>query len=213
MHQELSERVSGVGVLIIPDKNPPERFLTLVELHTKRSTNKLRGMQSFPMETIEDGEDHQQALIRLFEEEVRLDGLLSPQNLTQIKLCRAELTPGVVLHTYLIELDKEPKIKLGTASGEVIDPRWTPLNEVVTTPNSLKFRPGVFEAIRAYRAYQTSPEAFEPATFRYIELRDNVPKEIFDLIGQGLTETEAVYQYNLPRLPRLAVPAPNRLTV
>jgi len=70
MKSEAITHISGVGALIVPTDIIGNSFVTIVEQDTKRNKNKLRGMRSLPMETVEKEENHRQAIKRLFTEEV-----------------------------------------------------------------------------------------------------------------------------------------------
>ncbi len=61
------ERVLAVALLIV---SPAGRIFCLEELQDKVQYEKYSGMISFPIETIEDGEDREHALERLLREEV-----------------------------------------------------------------------------------------------------------------------------------------------
>lgn len=68
--------VSSVGLVLF---DPEGRILVLKELESKPHYGKMAGMLSVPIETVEDGENNDQALVRLVDEEVGvpIDGTLS----------------------------------------------------------------------------------------------------------------------------------------
>lgn len=68
------ERVLAVALLIV---SPKERIFCLEELRDKPHYEKYAGMISFPIETIEEGENRERALERLLTEEVGSFLLLS----------------------------------------------------------------------------------------------------------------------------------------
>ncbi len=193
----LQEQVAGVGAFIVVPSIPELGFLTIEEQSSKRLTNKLKGMRSLPMETIEIGENHQQALERLFREEVRIPVISHPDNLTRLKLSTCELTEGVILHAYLIELAPtlHPFGEIGSHKDEVGNVDWTNTMDVLMAKGSLRFRPGVFEVVSSYIGYRARPETFTP--FVYTRLRDQVPMGIFDLMEQGISQTEALSRFGL----------------
>lgn len=194
---EIEERTTGVGALIVvADTHRPD-FLTIEETRTKRSSGKLKGMRSLPMETVEDGETHQQALARLLQEEVRLNTVCLAGELIRLKLGRYELTPGVVLHAYVIEAPRDSGISVGSGV-DVQRPEWTSIEEVLATSRgSLRFRPGVKEIITTYLDYLQDKESFQQVIYSSDELANTVPNDVYDLIDQGTNETEALSQLGL----------------
>lgn len=181
--------VAGVGAFIVDAQNPLRGFVTVEEMTTKKKTNKLRGMKTYPMETIERGEDHNQALDRLFQEEVTMTPTLA---LTRIKLGQYELIPGVMLHTYLFEANSDVMALIGSASSEVRDPKWTTFEEVKSASIGA-FRAGVYETVMNYLDYLRNPRNFQTRT--YINLRDRIPQEVFEFIAGGASEKEALYHW------------------
>lgn len=185
MSIEISSEIAGVGAFIVNKANPDQGFITVQESITKRKTNKLAGMRSYPMETIEPGENHDQALQRLFQEEIFIEPTIySPK----IKLGQFTLLPGVSLHTYLFEIGSDITIAVGSAAKEVKDPRWTTFQEVLEAPFGT-FRAGVYETVVGYLAYLRDPVNFQIGT--YARLRDWIPDEIFDFMETGFTKAEA----------------------
>lgn len=209
MSLELEEKVTGVGALIVCPGWMDRGFLTIKELNSKRSTNKLAGMRSLPMETVEAGETHNLALKRMFFEETIpnpwLGGLLDTT-----LLCKAQLSPGVVLYSYLVEAPWQTTFSLGSDTQDVTDPHWMPRSRVLFPENNnhFAFRPGVFETIMSYNHRLRDPQNFEPQTF--INLKNAVPDRVFDLMDQGVSQTEALSQLGLlpepPLEPQLEIP-------
>src|SRR3989304_9003351 len=150
MPTELVEVKAGVGALIVVPEDLNRGFLTVQELTSKRATSKLAGMKTLPMETVEPGETHEMALRRmLFEsagtgesggEEVGLSFVKDEDHLTKLKLARCELSPGVVLHAYLIETTPDVAIRSGSWTHEVREAEWTSLEDILLQPTgTLRF--------------------------------------------------------------------------
>lgn len=178
MVEYLVERLSGVGALIVESGNQIRSFLVIQELRSNQRTNKLAGMLSLPMETMEEGENYVQSLRRLFKEEVVIGSCNEEEGR---ELCICELLPGVVLHAFLFESTKEDLIQPGSFIDEVSNVDWIRLEEVMnTSENSLRFRPGVYEVVKSYFDLQNDPAKFKPPVFRAHELKHHIPSELFE---------------------------------
>lgn len=200
MSVELEEKVAGVGALVVCPDWLDRGFLTVKELRTKRSTNKLAGMRSIPMETVEEGETHNQALQRMLCEEITPSIYLG-SNLDNILLCRSQLSPGIFLYSYLLEVPWPISFRLGTDTLDVTDPMWIPRTSVLYPDpvNSFAFRPGVYETLTSFSRRLDNPQKFEAATF--VNLKNLVPTEAFDLMDQGFSQTEALSRLGLVQQP------------
>lgn len=166
MSEAFMEIKSGVGTVIVSRNHDCERILTVKELTTWPATNKIAGMRSFPMETIEGEETHLDALKRALIEEVVIHSDLDWAS-TRF-LGRYEIRQGVVLHAYLLTLSEQPKISPGSFVDEVGDPEWTPVDEILREPaDSRTYRPGMLEVIESYRKFLANPETYEPPLIRY----------------------------------------------
>ncbi|MBU3957418.1 NUDIX hydrolase [Patescibacteria group bacterium] len=187
--------LTGVGALIISPESSYESFATITEGHTKRSTNKLRGMQSLPMETAEWGETYEQTLERLFEEEIRF---LPLSLLLKTKLCTCELAPGVLVHLYLYEIPSHNSIFLGSHNQEVSNLEWVSFVDILNEPTgSLRFRPGAYECVVSCLDYLKDPENFQPPVISFHQLRHQIPHVVFNLIEAGFSEREVLFQLGL----------------
>lgn len=191
MSIETQTELVGVGAFIVNRDISHQGFIALQELITKRSTNRLAGMFSYPMETIEPGEDHDQALKRLFKEEIHIQ---PPLILPKIKLGQFSLLHGVSLHTYLFEIGSDVTIAVGSTPQEVKNPRWVTFQEVLTAPLG-RFRAGVYETVIEYLTYLQDPDNFHINT--YVKLRDRISEEIFNLMEAGCTKAEFLYRQTL----------------
>lgn len=191
MKTEARPEIIGVGAFIVNPDIPSKGFIALQELITKRSTNKLAGMFSYPVETIEPGEDHNQALLRLFKEEIHIQ---PPLILPKIKLGQFLLLPGVSLHTYLFEVKSDVTIAVGSTPQEVKNPRWMTFQEVLAAPLG-RFRAGVYETVTEYLTYLQDPDNFHINT--YVRLRDWISEEVFNLMEAGCTKAEFLYRQTL----------------
>ncbi|OGY10151.1 MAG: hypothetical protein A3A58_02500 [Candidatus Blackburnbacteria bacterium RIFCSPLOWO2_01_FULL_41_27] len=176
--EEITENVIGVGVLLV---TPDFRFLTVQELKTKRSTGKIVGMRTAPMETVIDGESDDDAIKRLFQEEVVLNEAELPLD-KKVLLCKIQLTKGVWLHGYLLQIEQPVLAAIGTEKHEVSDPFWTSIEEVLqSNPDDRQFRPGVRELVLSYLTFLESPENFSPHLF--FRTQGKVQDEVFDSLG------------------------------
>lgn len=185
---EIKERVVGVGAFII---TPDNFFLTIRELTTKRLTGKIAGMRSLPMETVEDRETDEQALTRLFEEEVEVSGLNGLEG--KALLCRIQLTNEVWLHTYLIRVPDILHTEVGTDANKISEPAWININEILKSkPSERRFRPGVRESIKSYASYLQDPAGFQPDI--YFRCEDEVPQEVFDHVEREAMQITASSQ-------------------
>lgn len=202
-----NEIISGVGALIVTQDQPDRGFVSVVEQYSKRSSNKLVGMRTLPMETIKLGETHQQVLERLLYrpqggEELILDNVYNPDNLTEIKLGKYELTPGVVLHSYLLEVPFEIDLRIGTEVEEVGEIQWTKIEDVLNTPaENFRFRPAVYEVLKDYLRYLQDPHSYVVGEYCFNELKNRVPTYIFDLIDNGFILAEDVFRFVVQGLP------------
>lgn len=169
------EDIVGVGVLVVTGDY---QFLTVRELNTKRTTGKLAGMLSIPMETRQGQESDIQTLCRLFDEEVRLDSVADPTKLRKIHLCNIQLRNEVCLHVWCIPFTDKPSVRQGTDTQDVSDPTFTSLDEVLKSePKDLTFRPGVRETAISLLNLLNRREGF--ITENYFDTRDKVPEESF----------------------------------
>lgn len=167
------EEVVGVGVLILTADG---QYLSIREEKTKRKTNKVAGMISAPMETVETGEGEGQALERLFREEVVA---AETNELIFIgRLCDVQLAPGVWLHAYLLLSTKPFKATTGENGQDVAQPTWRPINQVMEENTGIRFRPGVKELVKSYLTFASDPENFTPQI--YFECEDKISPEEFD---------------------------------
>lgn len=197
------ERVAGVGALIVVPKDPDRGFLTLEELISKRSSNKLRGSRTLPMETVEPGETHADAWERLTSEEIQLQNVgYDPREVTRNLLCKCELRPGVVLYTSVLEVPPDAAVIIGSESQEVANLRWTSFADVLNAPKGdLGIRPGTREVIQAYLAYMENPMSYELRIFMYSGLYDKIPDSVFDLIESGVSLVESLFRLKLASEP------------
>ncbi|EKD90799.1 MAG: hypothetical protein ACD_30C00090G0020 [uncultured bacterium] len=209
MNIESEERIAGVGALIVCPEWMDRGFLSIEELRAKRSTNKLAGMRSIPMETVEGEETHNQALQRMFREET-IPSMNLGSSLDRTLLCSAQLSPGVVLYSYLIEVPWIIKFSSGADTQDVIEPRWIPRTSVLYPDpvNLFAFRPGVYETLVSYNRRLDNPQNFIPETF--VNLKNLVSTEVFDLMDQGLSQTEALSRLGLVQQPYPDFPSLDR---
>lgn len=175
--KEITENVIGVGALVV---TPDFQFLTVEELRTKRSTRKIAGMRTAPMETVFAGESDDKALTRLFQEEVVFNGTSLPLD-KKVLLCKIQLTRGIWLHGYLLQIEQPSSVVIGTEGNEVANPVWTNIDEVIySDPNEWLFRPGVRELILSYLNYLANPQHF--STQHFFQTRGEVPSIVFDFL-------------------------------
>lgn len=199
METEFIERIKGVGALIVSSNR--RNFLTIEELRTKRSTNRLAGQGSLPMETVHYGESLEDAFDRLAREEIQLTNC-SLRSVNSGVLGRIELAEATVLHAHFFEMPEGSRIILGSEVEEVENPKWISFNEVMQEPRgSLRLRAGVWEVVSLYLQYKEYPDAFQPKICRFSDLRVKIPKEVFDLVEKGATVGEALYRFGLPLWP------------
>lgn len=126
---EIAEIKSGIGAVII---NPEGQFLAVRENHSRKDNRKMRGMWSHPMETIDKGESHEQAMQRLiFGEEVK-GVLVRESRLTNIYLASIQISPGIWLYDYLLHTESNEFSK-GYGS-DITEIRWANTGEVLEAP-------------------------------------------------------------------------------
>ena len=182
----------GVGALIVIHEK--QQFITIVELHTNRPTNKLAGQISIPMESVELGErGRRPAWRKLFKQEVKSVNF-NLKKIGQIFLGQFELVPEVMVHIRAFIVSSEVKIVLGSETAEVADLKWCRFDEVLSEPKgSLRFRPGVREVVETFRfKYLANPAQFRAGICRYQELQANIPQGAFDLVDRGFSVGEAL---------------------
>lgn len=191
MVESFIEQVAGVGALTIYENC----FLGVQEGRPKRKTAKLSGMWSLPMETVEDGETHSDALIRLWQEEIT-PGAEAGKIELKNELCIVQLTPGVWLHSYIFESTSCFPAALGSSRGEILGARWISISEVLNDPiGSLRFRPGVYETVLSYSQYRSKKDDWSALIFP--QTRVQVPSQVYDLIESGVSQNEALLHLGL----------------
>lgn len=147
----------GVGAVVLFGDN----VLTLKEKQDKPYANKLAGMRSIPMETLESGESHEQGMHRLHIQEGRPS--LNGHGPLGIYLGDILIAPGVPLHAYLQEAIS-PDLIPGSEQDEVGDYNWTPVNELLSIkPGDLSWRPGAVEALELALKARSSNGEYQPA--------------------------------------------------
>lgn len=200
---EFEDRIAGLGILVVVPEEPGRGFASLRELRSRRSTNKLAGSMTVPMESVEVGETQAQALERLTREEIQLrDFTYDPGRVLNSRLVTCELRPGVWVPMYLLQVPSRVDIIVGSEAHEVSDLRWTPFEEITEAPASdLSLRPGTREAVLSYLDYLRNDGGFKPAFYRYLELGDRIPDAIFDLIEKGVSLKQALFRLGLASEP------------
>lgn len=196
MFVDSETKIEGVAAFIVLPIH--HKVVTIEELHTKRSTNKIAGMRSIPMETIEPGETHEEALIRLLKEEVRAEPLCNMHNLIRTKLTAFQMIPDVWVHTYYLEASYHTQISLGSEAKEVANLKWENIRDLVTHDiGSRQYRGGNRESAwsfyRWWRSYSI-PDI-------YPEITDRIPNRVFDDIEAG--RNIALIQSHSPKLSLL----------
>jgi len=149
-NQPPTEAVKTGVCLIILQKPTLNQFLTIEELTSSCVTNKVAGQRSAPMESTDPGEIFEQTRARILIEEVRLlpsDSITFPE----MPLGWYQASSGVWVRIDLGLVPNDCDISLGTATDEVSNPMWTPVDEVFK--NSSKFRPGNYEALLSSKKF------------------------------------------------------------
>lgn len=194
---DIIENKSGVGAFIVAPERP-DSFLAITELTSKRSSNKLCGMYSPPFETVEDGETHQDALRRVFTEELRIirGEVPIPKDLESAKLCVVQLSPNVWLHTYLLQASEGTIFRLGDMKHEVGMSFSAKIKDVIESgndPTSLIYRPASIEIAYSYLKYLRDPQNFQPLIYQ--KTFHSVPAEIFDRLERQANQNEALSRF------------------
>lgn len=192
---------AGVGALIID----PEtfRFLCITELHVKRGTNKLAGQISIPMESVEPTDrDRRRAWKKLFTEEIKPVNF-DPREINQMFLGQFELVPNIFVHCRAFIVPHDAQIVSGTKKAEVTDMQWHNSDEILRQPQgSIRFRLGVREIIKTfYIDFQQKLADFKPVICSYGSLLNNIPVQIFELMEEGLSQSEALSQLGIDPKP------------
>lgn len=197
----LEGRVAGVGALIVVPEDPGRGFLTLRELTSKRSTHKVAGMLTLPMETVKPGEEYAQTFERLTREEIQIKNFrYDPRAVTRLCLC--ELRSGVILHASVLEVSPDVDVIIGSESQEVADLGWTRFEDVLNAPvGDLGIRPGTRKVIQAHLSYKINPAGYTPQVYRYGDLQDYIPDKLFDMIESGISLEEALFRLKLASTP------------
>lgn len=133
MTRDGSIEIRGVAAVIM---NPCGEIAVIRENESKRSTHKLAGMESIPMETQEPGETKMDTLKRmLFDEE--LGGLHSlPDSFRRI--CQFRPRPHVKVDTYALYTDS---LVIPPGSGKDVGQlRWVNPEEVLKSPRFMLSR-------------------------------------------------------------------------
>lgn len=190
MKVDVEPTLFAVGALIVCD----DEFAAVTEKNTSRKSVKVAGQQTHPMETVEDFDQNDLAtLTRACKEEVALD----IQQKDVIFLNTIETRPGVELRNYLVIISSKDLVKRGSFIDEVSSVKWVPLQEVILSKGSLRFRPGVHETVSDHFRLKSDPEVYQPGEYRYRELADQIPSKVYDLVDSGLSGKEAVSQWFL----------------
>ena len=197
------EAVAGLGVLVVVPEDHKRGFISLTELRSSRSTHKLAGSRTVPMESLEVGETQAQTLERLTKEEIQLRHFTyDPSRVLSSRLVTCELRPGVRVPTYLLQVPPKTNIIVGSEAHEVADLRWTPFEEVLEAPKcDLSLRPGTREAILSYLDFSRNNGGFKPAIYKYSDLKDPIPDEVFDMVEAGLSVKASLFRLKLASAP------------
>ena len=199
----LSEKIAGVAAVFHVPSMPEKGFVTLQELRTKRSTNKIAMQRTIPMETSLPGEKEIDTLARLAVEEVQFTNFRLGTALKAAKrIAISELNIRVFVPVYSIPIPSDVEIILGSEAKEVADLDWTSFDEIVSEPsNSLFFRPGNYEAIKAHLTNQIAAGNFIPMRYGFYDLRHKIPSSLFDLVESGFSVETALSQLGLSWRP------------
>lgn len=131
-----------VGLVVTHGVGDARRVLMVTETETKEWLGKRAGMKSFPMETCEHGESHQQTLSRLLTQE--LPGMVSCLQINRKQVGRYQ----VVKHTWLLVFHATSKDLVLPSEGQchydVKDHQWVSLMTVLDCED---LRQGAYEPL------------------------------------------------------------------
>lgn len=193
----IEARITGVMALVVIPEDLDAGFLSITEQRFKRASNRIKGARSMPMETSDPGENDNQTLARLFQEEIKI--VSSSINIGQEPLSLIEIAPSTVGNAYLVEVASDVKAITGSDTGDVDNIVWTKFDEVLSTPaGSLVFRPGVFEIVDSYFQYLRKSDHSQPPFIPYSQIMHPVPTELFDLLDQGINESIVLSRFGFP---------------
>ncbi|MFA5932536.1 MAG: hypothetical protein WCV81_05215 [Microgenomates group bacterium] len=194
MKSEIQPTLFAVGALIVCGGE----FAAVTEENTSRKSVKIAGQQTHPMETIEDfDKDDSATLCRACKEEVKL--IINPENF--VLLNSVETRPSVELRNYFVNISAKDLVGRGEFIDEVSPVEWLPLQEVISSKGSLRFRPGVFETVSDYMRLQSNPSNFKPGEYGHTDLVDQIPSEVYGLVDSGVNGKEAVFRWLHQRQP------------
>ncbi len=176
MFSEGTAEIFGVAAFIV---KPPHDVLTIEEFITKRSTNKIAGQRSVPMETVEEGEDIEHALKRLLDEEIRVKPLVT-ERLTQHEICRFRPLGHILVRTFYLEANNLSVVLTGSEVTEVGNPEWEPITTLIGHPlGSRRYRGGNRESgwsgLNFHMGKNQMPDIYESVI-------DEIPSEAFDML-------------------------------
>lgn len=180
------ERIAGVCALVPNPLQPTKEFLAIREQTWKRTTNKLPGMLTAPFETVETGENHTDALKRIFTEEYRIyQGQLSipedRRSLDGALLCKVQLSPGAYLYAYQVPAAEDFIGIVGDRQNEINNIGWVSFDRVIDKSKKwFEFRPGMDEIVNSYFQKLSNPEEFYPET--YLQTCISISPQLFDLL-------------------------------
>lgn len=205
----LERQIEGVAAFIAAPKY--YRVLTIEELQTKRSTNKIAGMRSIPMETVEPGESYEDALRRLLEEEVMIElgvNYSTSRLLSTCELCVFQMIPNVWVHTFFLGTAGTHMTRVGSEAKEVANPKWEHVRDILDHDlGSRLYRGGNRESVWSF--LREMRNELYPRPDIYEKITDRVPAWVFDEIEVGhgipkythddelLTEKQGLFPYPL----------------
>ncbi len=193
----------AVGALIVC-QDVPGLFLGVKHARAKEISQKLASQISMPTETNKPGEKDEEAIARLWQEEVEIEGLYNPG--IHLNTCTlATPRARAVLRNHLFYAPLETKITI--IDGEIGEAGWVEFLDVLSTPKgSWRFRSSLYESIDCYQRWLNNPVKYVPGT--YTESHHRIPVEVFRLIEMGLSEEEALSQLGLSYQPQAKFLAP-----
>lgn len=200
-----TEKIAGVAAVFHIPGAPERGCVTLQELRTKRSTNKVAGQRTIPMESSLPGESELETLARLTREEVHFTNFpLYEALLASTRIAVSELNVGIFVPIYSVPVPSHVQIVLGSESEEVADLDWTTFEEIISEPiDSHLLRPGSFEGVNTHLIFQRNPDSFVLMKYRFQDLKHKIPTKLFDKIEAGLSVETALSQLNLAWRPGL----------
>ncbi len=205
------ELVAGVCPVVYRE-NDPYTVLVVQEKTAKELTGKYAGMWGLGYETVEDGETHQDAIKRFFNEEVkpRTGRLLLSDSTNTAEIAIVRISPPekeAWVHAYECPVSDDFEVNQGEFVDEIGDSAWINIKAILSTEgtqNHILFKGGTYEIAKEHAKRIRGEQASANIYF----YTSNIPDwRLYRLLEQGISQSEALSQLRIDQTPLINYPA------